>query len=355
MKPNPRDQRLEYFADRLIEAERLLPAQGPLLVGVSGGADSVALLHFLAARTARTGRPQNLIAAHVNHGLRGAESDADAAFVRELAAEWGVPQVAADLGPLRSSSEENARLARYEALRDLAAAAGADRVATAHTADDQAETVLLRLVRGAGLRGLAGMPVRGRVRGVRVVRPFLHVNREQVVEYLERHALRHRVDSTNESSEPTRNFLRLELLPRIKERMNASAREAILRAAGAIREAEDYLSAESRRLLPRVLRRETGGKISLDAALLVAYPKLLRSYLFRDAVQELNGDVRDLAATHIDALLSLVTTPSRRSADLPGGIRARRERGRVLLELRIREPAPRKAPSNTGEPRRPCR
>jgi tRNA(Ile)-lysidine synthase len=355
MNPNPRDQRLEYFAERSIENHRLLPAQAPLLVGVSGGADSVALLHFLAARSARTGRPRGVIAAHVNHGLRGAESDSDAAFVRAMCEEWGVPHVAADLGLLRPSSEETARVARYKALRDLAASAGADRVATAHTADDQAETVLLRLVRGAGLRGLAGMPVRGRVNGIRVVRPFLHVTREQVVEYLERHALRHRVDSTNASTAPTRNFLRLELLPRIRERMNASAREAILRAAGAIREAEEYLSEESRRLLPRVLRREADGKISLDAALLVAYPKPLRSYLFRDAVQELNGDVRDLATTHIDALLSLATTRSRRSADLPGGIRARRDGDRVLLELRIREPAPRKVPSNSGEPRRPCR
>src|SRR5438552_921603 len=223
MKPNPRDARLEYFAERSLEAHRLLPDHGPLLVAVSGGPDSVALLHFLAALQARTGRPSSIVAAHVNHGLRAAESDGDAAFVRDLAGAWGLAHVAADIGPLlRSSSEESARLARYDALRELAQEASADRVATAHTADDQAETLLL------------------------------------------------------------------------------------------------------------------------------AYPKPLRTYLFRDAVQELNGDVRDLAATHLDALLSLVTTPSRRSADLPGGIRARRDGGRVLLELRIHEPAARKAPSNTG-------
>ncbi len=355
MKPNPRDARLEYFAERSVEDHRLLPSRTPLLVAVSGGPDSVALLHFLAALRARTGRPSALVAAHVNHGLRGVESDGDAAFVRDLAASWGLPHVASDLGPLRPTSEETARLARYEALRELAREAGADRVATAHTADDQAETVLLRLLRGAGLRGLGGMPVRGRVRGVRIVRPLLDVSRDQVIDYLERHRLGHRIDSSNASRAPARNYLRLEVLPRIRERMNPSAREAILRAAGAIREADDYLAAEARRILPELLRREEDGKISLDAALLLAYPKPLRTYLFRDAVQELNGDVRDLAATHLDALLSLVTTPSRRSADLPGGIRARREGGRVLLESRIQEPAARKAPSNGGEPRRPCR
>jgi tRNA(Ile)-lysidine synthase len=194
------------------------------------------------------------------------------------------------------------------------------------------------------------MPPRGRVRGIRVVRPLLDVTRDQVLEYMSRHRLPHRVDSSNGSRAPARNYLRLEILPRIRERMNPSAREAILRAAAAIRESDQYLAAESRRILPTLLERGEEGKISLDAALLLAYPKPLRTYLFRDAVQELNGDVRDLAATHLDALLSLVTTPSRRSADLPGGIRARRDGGRVLLELRINEPAARNAPSNGGEP-----
>ena len=354
MKPNPRDQSLEYAADRLVREERLLPAGGPIVVAVSGGPDSVALYHFLAATAVREGIDSTVIVAHVNHGLRGAESDADAGFVRSLAAKWGHDYRESTLAPL-PASEEAARLARYAALRELAGAVGADRVFTAHTADDQVETVLFRLLRGSGLRGLAGMPVRGRVRGVRIVRPFLTTTREQVLDYVGRNELRYRVDSTNESREPTRNFLRLEILPRIRARVNASANGAILRAAAAVREAEEYLSAESRRLLPSVLRVEGEGKIALDAAGLLDYPKLLRTYLFRDAVQELNGDVRNLSSVHIDALLSLVTTPSRRSVDLPGGIRAWREQGSVRLEHRIPESAGPKTPSKTGESRRPCR
>ncbi len=355
MRPNPRDQTLEYFASRLIRTERLLPARGPILVAVSGGPDSIALYHFLAEYDGGETIGSRVIVAHVNHGFRGAESDEDARFVRAIAENGGHAFVESRLDPLPSPSEESARLARYVALGELADRVGADRVFTAHTADDQAETVLFRLLRGAGLRGLAGMPIRGRVRGVRVVRPFLDTTRGQVLDYVARHELRYRVDSSNQSSEPIRNFLRLEILPRIRARMNESAREAILRGAAAIREAEDYFSGESRRLLPLLLRPDGEGKISLDAARLLDYPKPLRSYLFRDAVQELNGDVRNLAATHIDALLSLVTTPSGRSVDLPGGIRARRERGRVHLELRISESTGRNAPSKTGEPRHPCR
>jgi tRNA(Ile)-lysidine synthase len=332
MRPNPRDASLEHFAGASL-ALRTLGATKPFLVAVSGGPDSVALLHYMERHRAAAGLPRGrIVAAHVNHRLRGAESDADAEFVRGLAARCDVSYVEARLAPLPAASEEAMRHARYDALRDLARDAGADRVTTAHTADDQAETVLLRLLRGAGLRGLSGMPAQGRVRGVRVVRPFLGVSRAQVLEYLTRHALRYREDSSNGSLAPSRNFVRLELMPRIRERLNPSAREAITRAAAILRETDAYMAAEAERRLPEVMRREDGGKISLDAGRMLHYPKPLNSYLFRFAVQELNGDIRDLSTAHIDALLSLVTTPSSRSADLPGGTRARRERGLVVLE-----------------------
>ena len=328
-----------------MERPGLLP-RGPLLVGVSGGPDSVALLHLLVNHREGAGLPPDwLVAAHVNHGLRGAESDADASFVRELAMKWHVNYVEARVTPRPRGSEEAARHARYDAFRSLASGCGADRVATAHTADDQAETVLLRLLRGAGLRGLAGMPVQGRVRGICVVRPFLGATREQVLEYLDRNGLPTRRDSSNESLAPARNYVRREIMPRIRERLNPSAREAILRACASIREADGYVAAHAEQLLPDVLRKEPDGKISLDAGRMVHYPKLLNTYLFRFAVQELNGDIRDLSAAHIHALLSLVTTPSSRSADLPGGTRARRERGRVILGRRNPAAERRKAAS----------
>jgi tRNA(Ile)-lysidine synthase len=331
VKPNPRDAHLEHFARRAVERPGVLP-RGPLLVGVSGGPDSVALLHFLARHAERTERGKGwLVAAHVNHGLRGAESDADAAFVRDLAERWDVRHLEARVSPRPQGSEEAARRARYEALRSLADECGADRVATAHTADDQAETVLLRLIRGTGLRGLAGMPASGRVLGCRVVRPFLVVPREAVLEYVGRHGIPYRSDSSNESLGPARNFVRLELMPRIRERLNPAVREALLRAASSAGGADRYLAARARRLAATLIAVEPDGKISLDARRMVHYPKLLNTYLFRFAVQELNGDIRDLSTAHIDALLSLVTTSAGRSTDLPGGARARRVRGRVIL------------------------
>lgn len=317
----------------------------------------MALLHFLAAERARTARPASLAAAHVNHGLRGEDAEADAALVRAQAGALRLPIFEAALPPGSLSAargepsttgtapEDAARRGRYEALRGLAERADAACVATAHTADDQAETVLFRMARGAGLRGLRGMPAKGRVLGVRVVRPFLDVTREQVLDYLARHRIPYRLDTTNESLAPARNLIRLEILPRLKARVNAGIRSALLREAALFREADEYLEAEAHRHLERVVVERSQSKILLDATRLLDYPKLLRSYLFRCAVLELNGAIRDFTTAHIDALHSLVTLSSRRSADLPLGLVARRERGRIVLTRRLREPRQTKRPS----------
>jgi tRNA(Ile)-lysidine synthetase-like protein len=330
--PNPRDARLEFFATRALESGRGLSSANPLLVAVSGGPDSVALVHFLARHLERARGPE-LVVGHVDHGLRGEESAADAASVRELATSLGLRHLESRARLEAGASEEASRRARYDALREMAASCGADRVATAHTADDQAETVLLRLARGAGLRGLSGMPGRGVVRGVKVVRPFLGVTREQVLEYLARHGLPFRTDSTNLSSRAARNFVRREIVPRMRERVNPRVREAILRAAGAIREANAFLDAEARRAFPALVSTRARGEIRLDAGALLGYPKALRTYLLRLAVQELTGAARDLATTHINSLLSLARSGRGKSVSLPGGLRARREHDRIVLTL----------------------
>lgn len=346
-RPNPRDATLERSVGDAIERGGVLPVRNPLLVAVSGGPDSVALLHVLVSHRARFGRPSELVVGHVHHGLRGAEADADAAFVRDLADRWSLRFAEATLPVTPRRSEEDSRIARYNALRALAENAGARRVATAHTADDQAETVLLRLFRGAGLRGLSGMPRRGRVCGIRVVRPLLAVTREQVLDYLRRNGIAYRVDSSNLGTDPARNFIRHEIVPRLQGRLNPSVREAILRGASAIRDADAYFASEARRLLPDVIRPDGPGKMTLDAVRMLAYPNLLRAYLFRYAVQELHGDSRDLASAHIEALLSLLRISGRRSTDLPGNIRATRIGGFVMLERKLAEPRQRKESSKT--------
>ncbi|HYQ89118.1 MAG TPA: tRNA lysidine(34) synthetase TilS [Candidatus Binatia bacterium] len=347
-RPNPRDCRLELHAEHLIEEHELIPRDAALLVGVSGGPDSVSLLDFLVARRERTGAPAEIVVGHVNHGLRGAESDGDQAFVQEMAALLGARCLTArvDPGARGESVEESARKLRYGALRLMAADSGAARVAVAHTSDDQAETVLLRLIRGAGLLGLGGMRPLRKLSDLELVRPLLTTTREQVMDYVKRRNLAFRTDSSNQTTDPRRNFVRLEVLPRI-QRMNPSIRETLLREASMFREADAHLAAEAGRALAGVVLARDDGKIELDAEGLLLYPKLLRKYVLRFALQELNGDALDLSTAHIDALHALLTSQPGRSADIPMGIQARRDRGAVVLSKRKREPKRAEQRSNT--------
>ena len=353
VRPNPRDERLELNAERLIAAHGLIPAEGALVVGVSGGPDSVALLDFLVQFRARTGLPKgDLVAGHVNHGLRGVDSDADAAFVEELAVRLDIRFMTARIDPRSrqeargESLEEAARKLRYGALRRMAVDSGSARVAVAHTADDQAETILLRLIRGAGLTGLSGMRPLRKIHRLDVVRPLLATTREQVLDYVARRGLEFRTDSSNSTVDPRRNFVRLELLPRIRT-LNPSIRDTLLRESAIFAEADAYLAAAAANALPGLVLARERGKIELDAKGLLHYPGLLRKYIFRYVLQELNGDILDLSKAHIDALHSLLTSHSGRSANVPMGIEARRERHALVFRKQEKEPERVEQPSNT--------
>jgi tRNA(Ile)-lysidine synthase len=356
---NPRDATLERLAERAIEEGALLPDRdAPVVVAVSGGPDSMALLHAMLAWRERTKhgstpgeRAPRVIAAHVDHGLRGSASDEDAAFVRAQAEAWGaevaiVTAAISERARARAAGgaavEADARRARYAALRAIAERAGADRILTAHTADDQAETVLLRMVRGSGLRGLAGMAPLSRVQGLRVARPLLAVTRRQVLAYVGRHAIPHRLDATNDATAAARNYVRHEIVPRLEARLNPAVRNALLRAAANFREADAYLERRAARIYRRLRIEGDETKISLDAPGLLLYPKLLRTYVFRRAVRELNGNLRDVATVHLHAIHELAHAHRGHTAMLPGGVRVRHERDRVTLSL---EPKPRRAPS----------
>jgi tRNA(Ile)-lysidine synthase len=369
---NPRDATFERLAaDAITEGDLFPDAPIPIVVAVSGGPDSMALLHALIAWAKRPERaagggggggdsqPRRVIAAHVNHALRGSASEEDARFVAARAEEWGAEAVileAAITSGARSRAaagaaiEADARRARYAALREIAERAGADRVVTAHTADDQAETVLLRLVRGAGLRGLSGMAPLSRVQGIRIARPLLAVSREQVLEYLHRHEIPYRTDATNAETAAARNYVRHEIVPRLQARLNPAVREALLRAGSNFREADAYLERRAARIFKRLLLERDEVKISLDAPGLLLYPKLLRTYVFRRAVRELNGNLRDVATVHLRALHEVALSHRGHAADLPGGMRAERDRNRVVLSLvrpRKTEPKPQREPSKT--------
>ena len=208
----------------MLKAFRAALPQGRVLAAVSGGADSMALLRLLAEHLP----PGRLAVAHVNHRTRGRASDSDEAFVRREAGKLGLPFLCRRLRKIPSPSEAALRDERYAALSKMAKQAKTSRIALAHTADDQAETVLLRIVRGTGTAGLAGIPSERAMGLLRIVRPLLSIGREDLVEYLRRHSVPFRTDRSNRDLRYARNRIRLKVLPELRK-LNPRAREAILR------------------------------------------------------------------------------------------------------------------------------
>lgn len=324
---------------RTIRKHDLFPRGARVLIAVSGGADSVALLHILRVLE-RRGVLAVAGLAHLNHQLRGADADADERFCRDLAAREGIPievghaDVAALASRGHSSLESAARNARYTFLDDAADRLAADVIAVGHSLDDQAETVLLRLFRGAGARGLAGI----RPRTGRVVRPLLDMRRDELRRYAAAHGLRFREDASNADTRIPRNRVRLEILPCL-ERHSPGLVPVLARVAEVAREDEYYLSHAAHELAARLARRSERG-IELEAAGLGAAPRALAARVVRQAIEDA-VPARFVAATHIDRVLALTAAGDGASAALPGCLASRRG-GRIVLG------APADAPFSNG-------
>jgi len=304
-----------------------------ILAAVSGGADSVALLHLLAHACFPAGK---LAVAHVNHRLRGADSDADAAFVHSLAEEYQLRYYECRLDAGTALSENSARNLRYDCLLPQAERIGVRYLATAHTADDQTETVLHRILRGTGLSGLAGIaPLRSLTQAVTLLRPLLHVRRKEILAYLERHRKPYREDKTNLETQFTRNRIRNRLLPVLREEYNPQIDEAVCRLATLAADNESALSELLDELIGRVLLEQHMERVVLDVLPLQHYsPPVLREILIQVWKRQ-NFPRREMDYGQWSALAELLQSvapkTSGRRLDFPGGISAERTQNRLTL------------------------
>ncbi len=296
----------------------MLSAGDRVLVALSGGADSMCLLSSLWENSEKLGI--TVCAAHFNHRLRGEESERDARFAGEQCAQRNIPflcgsgDVSAEAEKSRRSLEETAREMRYAFLSEAAEKLSCNVIATAHNADDNAETVLLNLTRGSGAKGLSGIPV---IRG-NIVRPLLMNTREEIEAYLEEKNIPHVEDSSNASDDYTRNLIRHRVMPVLKA-INPSFSDAVLRTSLGLRDDETLLCGMAEKFIAENMREN-----SIAACALKELPKPVAVRVLRTVCRG------SLAARHCDALLKLLEGEGLAYADVPG-MRVSRDSGRLYF------------------------
>ena len=317
---------LEQQVLGFIKQNNLLSASEKLVVAVSGGADSVCLLHILASLQKRLKLKLHL--AHLNHQLRDAESEADADYVSDLARKLDIPatierrDVKGYQRKQRLSLEEAAREVRYRFLTEVAGAVSAQAVAVGHTRDDHIETILMHLIRGAGTRGMRGLQPStewpSKAGSLTVIRPLLGVSHQETENYCRQHRLAPRLDASNLSLSPLRNSIRQQLLP-LLESYNPSIAEALLRTGRIAGDDIDFLDKETARLWGEIARQE-GEVIILDRKELDRLPPTLQRYLLRASAERLLGSAKDIEMRHIEEMMTVLGKPAGKRLSLPGGL-----------------------------------
>lgn len=321
-----------------IEQHQLLLPGELVLVAVSGGPDSVALLHWLYSQ--QMSLQIRLACAHYNHGFRDQESDEDEAFVAEFCHKWGIPYYhkKEDLKVLIEEGGANlqdvAREYRYRFLLETAIECGASRVALAHHADDQVETILMRFLRGTGTTGMVGMPyLRPLSKYVTAIRPFLDLAKDEILAYMKLHELPSRIDSSNLKVDYIRNRIRLQLVPQLRD-YNSNFSSSILTLARMLKEDEDELirlAQQHFEQITNVQRQRCGEEILLSIPEFLGLPLSLQRRIIKLICNYLSKNEEEVPFLHIEALRSLFMQNRPRQWDLPWAIHVYVRYGEALF------------------------
>ncbi len=332
-----------FEIDLKLSLERLLSTGHGVMLAVSGGRDSMALLHGVARLRSDLNLPQ-LVAAHLNHGLRGYAGRQDAELVRTACSAMNVPIVIHECeeGQLeqasRGSIEEAARIARYEFLQAAAEEHGIPVIATAHYAADQSETVLHNILRGTGLRGLRGMPERRRLsESVELIRPMLNIADSTIAEFVQLHGIPFATDASNVDTRFTRNRIRHSLLPQLQTDFNTNVAEALIGLAAQTQELLQSLDVIAEALLTEAVLDQTQEFCRMNATQLQLQPESIVRHALTVLWQQQNWPRREMNRSHWNRLTAMIFDKSSPPAiDFPGGVRAEL-RGNLLAISHIRQ------------------
>jgi tRNA(Ile)-lysidine synthase len=310
--------------------KKLLDSGDGVLMGLSGGADSVCLLFML--NSLREEMELTIRAIHINHGIRGEEADRDEAFCKDLCEKLDIPFEAlhADIPALAKEEglglEEAGRKYRYDMFKERASALGLNKIAVAHHMNDCAETVLFQMIRGSRLNGLSGI----RPQNDNIIRPLLCVTREEIEEVLAENGLEYVTDSTNLSSDYTRNYLRNEILPAL-ERLRPNACRHMAETAAYMARVADFMEKRADEIYARAVEEESG-RLKLKVKELKEADPLLSENVIYKSICTLAGRKKDITETFVRMVSELLEMQSGRSVDIKYGLRARRVYDSIIIE-----------------------
>ena len=309
----------------------ILPGE-KIILAVSGGPDSTALLYLMY--DLRDELKCSLHIAHLNHNLRGEESDADAEFVKEQAQKLGLPITVESLDVKsmisKESLESGARRIRYEFYEKVMSETHANKVVLGHTADDQAETVIMRFLRGSGAKGLSGIPP---IRDDIYIRPLIETSRAEVEEYLQSLNIIPRWDSSNLSTEYERNKIRHELIPLLESNYSPNIKHILQQTADILREENDFLTEQIRQAMGECIHHQDSRSIDISIPDLKKHHIALQRRILRLVIESLLGDLNRYNFNHLVALMDLIDNNTGKTISLPRGIIAERIYDKIIISL----------------------
>ena len=333
--------KLPFEVFQIITQHGLLTPNSTVIVGVSGGPDSVALLKVLHALNQSKNLRLRLFVAHLNHQLRGMSADEDERFVQDMAKGLLLPflvkrsDVQGIAEQAKRSIEETARAERYRFFAESARGHNASFIAVGHNADDNAETILHRIVRGTGAVGLGGIPVKRPLSKdvpALLIRPLLFSWRKDILEYLGRERQDYRTDATNRETLYLRNKIRLELIPFLESQFNPNVRSALVQLGRILNENNEYVALEAKKILNEVTVKYDGDSYTINAHSLINQPKILQHLVFREILGEMQAPLREITYGHYEKITDEIAASGRgRHFQLPGGLSLWHERGTLCF------------------------